>query len=347
MNRWPNVLRGCAYGDSWGDKNEFKNIDQLTAENPMGPVLPANLRITDDTQMTLALAKALDGAADYTPNMLRARVIDEWIAWYFDEDNNRAPGRQCLTAIGAMARRDAYWMEATDHRNDGCGTVMRTSAAAFLPERLWAPVAAWQAVSTHGGANGVAACLLAAGTIRQAAAGQVAPGELTEAAYMLAECSLLATKNETNPLNLRDVGRWIAWAPAINSDDPKDHLTYLHNGLKVMRDKLGYCLDKLDRYQADPWALDPCAIGGDGWRAHTCLATALVAADSFPDRPISALRRATVTDGDSDSIAAVAGALLGAVHPNPWPDQWFMRLEPRYRTWIHQADKYNFGGELA
>jgi ADP-ribosylglycohydrolase len=90
------------------------------------------------------------------------------------------------------------------------------------------------------------------------------------------------------------------------------------------------------------WDGDPCDFGGQGWRAHECLATALLCADLFPRDPIAALRRATVTGGDSDSIAAVAGAILGAVHDKPWPAEWFDRLEPRYQQWILEAEGYVF-----
>ena len=51
-----------------------------------------------------------------------------------------------------------------------------------------------------------------------------------------------------------------------------------------------------------------------------------------------------VTGGDSDSIAAVAGAILGAAqNENPWPAQWAHRLEPRYRAWIADAANYRLG----
>jgi ADP-ribosylglycohydrolase len=41
--------------------------------------------------------------------------------------------------------------------------------------------------------------------------------------------------------------------------------------------------------------------------------------DGSPTAP-DACHRATVTGGDSESIAAVARAILGALHRNPWPD---------------------------
>ncbi|OBY33443.1 hypothetical protein ACT18_00375 [Mycolicibacter kumamotonensis] len=56
--------------------------------------------------------------------------------------------------------------------------------------------------------------------------------------------------------------------------------------------------------------------------------------DMLPDHPVRALRRAALTDGDSDSIAAIAGSVLGAIHDDPWPSEWHERLEERYASWI-------------
>ena len=52
MTQFGNVLKGVAIGDAWGDPNEFRSIKAITQDNPMGPDLPDELRITDDTQMT-------------------------------------------------------------------------------------------------------------------------------------------------------------------------------------------------------------------------------------------------------------------------------------------------------
>lgn len=90
------------------------------------------------------------------------------------------------------------------------------------------------------------------------------------------------------------------------------------------------CLAALDRLDA---ALsgpddggDPCLATGDGWIAEQALATALLCALRHPDDPVSALARAATTAGDSDSIAALTGALLGTtgglnIFPATWRDQ--------------------------
>ncbi|CAO0828835.1 hypothetical protein SMICM17S_07763 [Streptomyces microflavus] len=57
---------------------------------------------------------------------------------------------------------------------------------------------------------------------------------------------------------------------------------------------------------------DPCERTGDGWIAEEALATALHCFLLFPEDPLTALRRAACTRGDSDSIACLAGAFAGA-----------------------------------
>ena len=69
------VLSGCAYGDAWGNTNEFKPYGQLTRASKLGPELPTRLVITDDTQMTLSLARAIHTAGTADHVALRAAII--------------------------------------------------------------------------------------------------------------------------------------------------------------------------------------------------------------------------------------------------------------------------------
>lgn len=328
---WSNVLRGCAFGDAWGHTNEFKSYAALTEANPRGPELPERLIVTDDTQMTLSLARALNGAASKTDAQLRDDIVREFVLWLDDPDNNRAPGNTCLAATHKLAQGKP-WTEATVPRSDGCGTVMRVSPAAFLPANRWGGVAAWQAAATHGAAAGIAASVLTAATIRLASRGGIPPGEAVATALELSERQALRAHVPT----------WLDGHPlAASAEDIEVFFDY---GCDTVRDCLQRANDAVDAFQADPWAEDPCAHAGEGWRAQETLAVALLCVDALPDQPVEALRRATVTGGDSDSIAAVAGALLGAMYPDPWPEEWHARLEPRYRDWIAEAERYEFGG---
>ena len=318
---WSNTLRGCAYGDAWGHTNEFKTYGRLTVDSKYGPNLPERLIITDDTQMTLYLARALRNANHDTPEMLRGFVLDEWSNWYADPLNNRAPGSTCLSAIGKI-RNGAAWQDATVLRSDGCGTVMRTAPTAFLNEDLWIPMTAWTAATTHGNPTGIAAALVTAAIIRRSVEGLTGPGGLLEDAIWLTGEEFL----------LEEGGDWLY--PLFS-----DARNKLLDGMHATWQALQNAFDGLDTMRAKPWDTDPCEFGGQGWRSHECLATALLSIDCQPDDEIMALRRATVTNGDSDSIAAVAGAILGASGAN-WPTEWFDRLEPTYREWIELADNY-------
>jgi ADP-ribosylglycohydrolase len=95
-------------------------------------------------------------------------------------------------------------------------------------------------------------------------------------------------------------------------------------------------LDRLDLALARPDRdTDPCLSTGAGWIAEEALATALQCALLFPDDPVSALSRAAVTSGDSDSIAALTGAFVGAVHGDSgWPAEWPARIE--YAADLHR-----------
>ncbi|AXX31395.1 ADP-ribosylation/Crystallin J1 [Actinosynnema pretiosum subsp. pretiosum] len=73
---------------------------------------------------------------------------------------------------------------------------------------------------------------------------------------------------------------------------------------------------------------DPCQGAGEGWIAEEALATGLQCAVRHADDPVAALVRAARTSGDSDSIAALAGAFAGAAHGmSGWPQDWVDRIE--------------------
>jgi len=77
---------------------------------------------------------------------------------------------------------------------------------------------------------------------------------------------------------------------------------------------------------------DPCLATGEGWVAEEAFATGLLCFLLYPDEPLSALRRAAVTSGDSDSIACLTGAFAGAhLGAGRWPREWMRRIEYRDR----------------
>lgn len=324
---WSNVVRGVAIGDAWGDPNEFQRISTLTSNNPQGPALPGKLRVTDDTQMTLFLASALDDSWGGTADEVKAAIQEAFLAYRSDPDTgSRAPG---VTVMGSLARlaQGKVWQDATSTSSDGSGTVMRTSSTAFLPEDRWVGVSAFAAAVTHGTANGIAAAILDAAILREIERGDIKAGELVARALELA--------SDPGAYGLLDTGEWLT-----------GYEVDLSPGFAELARLLGHAVTELPDLQADPWALgaDPSSAAtmrGGGWRAHETLVIALLAVDMFPADPWAALRRSVTTDGDSDTIGAVTGALLGALGTD-WGTT-MERMEPRYRRWIeNEADDFPF-----
>jgi ADP-ribosylglycohydrolase len=94
------------------------------------------------------------------------------------------------------------------------------------------------------------------------------------------------------------------------------------------------CLTALDRLAAalrDPSPeTDPCLVTGAGWIAEEALATGLLCFLLFPEEPVTALRRAACSSGDSDSIACLTGAFAGAhLGAAAWPQEWAECIEYR------------------
>jgi ADP-ribosylglycohydrolase len=92
-------------------------------------------------------------------------------------------------------------------------------------------------------------------------------------------------------------------------------------------------LDRLEAALRSPDVeADPCSATGAGWIAEEALATGLYCFLLLPDDPPAVVRRAAYSSGDSDSIAALAGAFAGAHHgAGAWPSEWVRDIEYRER----------------
>jgi ADP-ribosylglycohydrolase len=321
-----------AYGDSWGYPNEFLRYQTLTATDPRGPELPQYLEVSDDTQMALYLATVLWQRVGNPEGRIRSAIVSGYLDWLDDPDNNRAPGTTCMSAMEAI-RSGRPWQDATVLWSDGCGANMRVAAAAFLPDHLWAPVAAFQAAVTHGSPTAIAAAILTAKIIREAALGNLSSGSVTEQALKWAE-------SPTDDM-IAGVGLWIQPHPGMKGFGV-EALPFLAPGFYNCASVIQSALAAVSEFQQCPWGHDPCLDGGEGWRAHEALATALLSIDSLPGKPVEALRRAATTGGDSDSIAAIAGAILGALYEDPWPREWMDRMEERYALELTMAGEFIF-----
>ncbi|MGI5184934.1 ADP-ribosylglycohydrolase family protein [Dactylosporangium sp. CA-152071] len=309
-------LFGLAYGDALGKPTEFMTIDAIVAR--YGPGGPRDLEgdpalVTDDTQMTLAVGWALLDAPATTAAALEPPLRARFVEWAHSPDNNRAPGMTCLRACGGLAR-GVPWTEATVAGSKGCGANMRVAPVGLVPTYdldTLAGVAQLQAAMTHGHPTALAASELTALAVRLLRDG-AAVAELPAA---------LRDRCEAQRTTYRSDWLGTLWQqPSVSSPEQ-----FISRGWDECLD----VLDRLDDALAGPDdGGDPCAATGAGWIAEEALATGLLCAIRHADDPVTALARAATTSGDSDSIACLAGAFLGAsLGMTAWPLPWLSRIE--------------------
>ncbi|MFI6349247.1 ADP-ribosylglycohydrolase family protein [Streptomyces sp. NPDC050560] len=315
------ALLGLALGDALGFPTEFNDVPAILAK--CGPwremELPRPAFVTDDTQMTLALGRALDTAlaqGALGPERLEAPARREFVAWYHSPDNNRAPGATCLTACSLLEDPDTPWQRASRTGSKGCGANMRVAPVGLAPgldDEQRSGAAQLQAALTHGHPTALAASDLTAHAVRLLADGAEPTG-------LVGLLRSYAYDNRT-----RYHHRWLGdlWRTA-GDPGPEE---FAARGW----DECLAVLDRLREALAAPSPeTDPCLATGAGWIAEEALATALLCFLQFVGQPLTALRRAACTSGDSDSIACLAGAFAGAHHgAGVWPRSWAGGIEYR------------------
>lgn len=316
---------GLAYGDALGAPTEFMSYAEIMRRHDLpGPrelqVRDGVALVTDDTQMALAVAEALvDALADGSPlgpERLTPHLRERFLQWWASPDNNRAPGTTCLRACEALAG-GVPWPHATMRGSKGCGANMRVSPVALLDgvgEADRCAAAQLQAALTHGHPTALAASDLTAAAVHALRAG-VAPSALP--AYL---------REHANAQRSVYHGDWLGdelWQGPFGST-PEAFIARGWDECLGVLDRLDAAVVLADRRN------DPCQVTGAGWIAEEALATGLLCFLLYEDSPVDALARAAASSGDSDSIAALAGAFAGAAYGMAaWPKEWEQVIEYR------------------
>jgi ADP-ribosylglycohydrolase len=268
------------------------------------------------TGALLGLIEALAGGP-LTAGRMEPPVRERFVQWWGSPENNRAPGMTCLRACEALSR-GGIWQAASEVGSKGCGANMRVAPVGLIPgldHRQRSGAAQLQSALTHGHPTALAASDLTAHTIWLLAQG-TGPTELLP--------SLREYAHQTRSVYRAD---WLGDL-AEHAHDP-DRASFTARGWDE-------CLAVLDRLEAaltaaDP-EIDPCLATGEGWIAEEAFATGLYCFLLLPEEPQAVVRRAAYSSGDSDSIAALAGAFVGAYHgADAWPGEWVRDIEYRDR----------------
>ena len=315
------ALIGLALGDALGFPTEFNDVPTIIAKHGPWRQLPLSRHafVSDDTQMTLAVAHGMRTAMDrgvLAPKRLEGPLREEFVKWYQSPENNRAPGRTCLRACELLKDENRPWQDASQIGSKGCGANMRVAPVGLAPglsDEQRAGAAQLQAALTHGHPTALAASDLTARAVRLLAHG-------TEPTALV---GLLRTYARDNRSRYHHPWLGDLW----NRADDATPEEFIARGWDE-------CLEILDRLDAavrtaDP-ETDPCLATGAGWIAEEALATGLLCFLLFPGEPVTAIRRAACTSGDSDSIACLTGAFAGAHRgAEAWPTDWADRIEYR------------------
>ncbi|MFG2131056.1 ADP-ribosylglycohydrolase family protein [Streptomyces sp. NPDC048751] len=313
------TLLGLALGDALGFPTEFNDVPSILAKcgpwRRMELITPAI--VSDDTQMTLAVAHGLRAAMDrgvLGPEQMAEAVRKEFIAWNRSPENNRAPGNTCLTACDLLERPGVPWRDASQIHSKGCGANMRVAPVGLAPglsDEQRAGAAQLQSALTHGHPTALAASDLTAHAVRLLAQG-VDPAGLV---------GLLRSYALDNRSHYHHA--WLGDLWTRSQDPTPEH--FIARGW----DECLAILERLrDAVRTVSPETDPCLATGEGWIAEEALATGLLCFLLFVDEPLTALRRAACSSGDSDSIACLTGAFAGAyLGAEAWPTEWADRIE--------------------
>jgi len=133
QDRYEGAMLGLAIGDAVGWPVEFMSLDRIRARYGPGGIRdlessdrhPAGT-FTDDTQMSLALARGILSKGAESEESFIAEVAREFVAWARSPENDRAPGATCMSACQELAR-DLTWRAPGHNNSKGCGTAMRSA----------------------------------------------------------------------------------------------------------------------------------------------------------------------------------------------------------------------------
>lgn len=273
-------IYGLAIGDALGYPNEFLRLQHILKKNDgWGTVDFENSRVpagtyTDDTQMSLAIARALlkSDISEYELDPLdeiMEHISDEFTKWLRDPENNRAPGNTCIRGCKEL-EKGVHWKKSGDKNSKGCGAAMRTAPIGLI---------------FHDNLE-----------------------TLTEVAYHSSECT------HAHPTGIAaGIATAYLTALAVNGVDHNKWIEKLLE-LPILKENGEFAgkirqVEKVLPYENHFNAMLEL---GEGWVGEQAVALALYCVLKNPHNYGRTIWMGANSNGDSDSIACIAGAISGA-----------------------------------
>ncbi len=287
------VLFGLALGDALGWPVEFLDRPRILVKYGRPGVLepPDPAEYTDDTQMSAAVAEALVEAGERDLDVLMGAVARQFIGWKRDPATpGRAPGATCIRGVNAL-ERGAPWREAGVKDSKGCGACMRVAPIGYFYQRD--------------------------------------PGRLQN----IARAQALLTHRHP-AADAASIAAAYLVKLALDGVDPAEfprHVLHFGGGLSPEFDAAIERVQSVLSWPDEEVALNTVGpTRGGGWIAEEAVAMALYCVMRHPADYVAAVRLAANISGDSDSVASIAGGILGArLGMACIPADWAARLENR------------------
>ncbi len=309
LDRALGALQGLAVGDALGMPFQLLRRDavrertggvvdgfvEAEAEHPLAGGMPAGA-ITDDTEQALLVARLLiDGDGRIEPATL-ARALVDW------EDDMRRRGSTDLLgpsttrAVQAVLRGEP--LETAGRTGTTNGAAMRIAPVGIATplsaddagaDALLDAVEAASSV-THATSLALAAASAVAAAVSAGVAGADLPTALAAGVDAAERC--------------RDRGHWVAGADV--AERIREAMALVES-LRAAEVPLGEAIDRL------------ALVVGTSLASQESIPAAFAVLALHPDDPWRAVTSAASLGGDADTIAAIAGAIAGAVHGSaPW-----------------------------
>ncbi len=287
------ILFGAALGDALGWPVEFiSSVNEIKRRYPPDGIMhpPDPALFTDDTQMTIALCEGL---------------LDAGI---------QSSVEQITAAIG---ERFLEWMRTQDDpaQSRAPGNTVMRALRSYSPGKNWREL-------------GIAESKGCGAAMRVAPLGfvyQHQPERLKEIAVTQAQIT------HRHPAALASAAA-AAYAVklALDAVQLSQFIPRILAFIDGMSDEMDNALLRIGHVLG--WVNQEDALKhiGEGWVGDEAVALALYCVLQFPDDYTACMRRAANTSGDSDSIATIAGGIVGArLGLNAVPQDWILRLERR------------------
>lgn len=347
---------GCALGDSWGYPYEFsqkygidvrlqpyqqtlKHAEHWTGEENSlisDRIFNHVLKISDDTQMTLASLKATQEVILNDGFYARENISlfeDEFINYNFDTDNYRAPGITVTSSLDNLASHKIVGNpEQTMRNSHGCGSIMRFAPTAVLmPSDSAIGWTVLQALITHVSPESKATAAIAAGIINKfKSVEDVTEVSVTQTAidmlndsYGYIKNDMLLTDEEKNDVLSSMENSKVSLKLKDNIKANKslaDSLDYAHYNAPFIADAIKNGIGETSQLIDSENHTESL---GQGWDSQSCLTVSIMLAEAFRILVKSGFDKYLATyyilycsvgwDGDRDSRGAVTGALLGSL----------------------------------